>query len=164
MSDRYSKNIPDPRVIYADIIDLPHHQSRTHPHMSLYDRAAQFAPFAALTGYEDMVYEEARTTDNEIMLEEWEKEKINQKLNLICDIIADGHHPTLSITYFVPDDRKSGGEYVTVTEQIKRIDVTDKRIILMKTTDKSRINEFIDIDRVVDIRGDIVDYLDEAMD
>ena len=57
---------PDPRIVYADIIDLPHHQSTTHPHMSLYDRAAQFAPFAALTGYDDMITEEARKTNDSI--------------------------------------------------------------------------------------------------
>ncbi len=57
---------PDPRIVYADIIDLPHHQSSTHPHMSLYDRAAQFAPFAALTGYDDMITEEARKTNDSI--------------------------------------------------------------------------------------------------
>lgn len=57
---------PDPRIVYADIIDLPHHQSSTHPHMSLYDRAAQFAPFAALTGYDDMITEEARKINEDI--------------------------------------------------------------------------------------------------
>lgn len=57
---------PDPRIVYADIIDLPHHQSSTHPHMSLYDRAAQFAPFAALTGYDDMITEEARKINDSI--------------------------------------------------------------------------------------------------
>ncbi len=57
---------PDPRIVYADIIDLPHHQSSTHPHMSLYDRAAQFAPFAALTGYDDMITQEARKINDSI--------------------------------------------------------------------------------------------------
>lgn len=60
MTKGYRKNEPDPRIVYKDIIDMPHHQSLTHPHMSLYDRAAQFAPFAALTGYEDMINEEAQ--------------------------------------------------------------------------------------------------------
>jgi len=60
LANRYRENEPDPRIVYKDIIDMPHHQSLTHPHMSLYDRAAQFAPFAALTGYEDMINEEAQ--------------------------------------------------------------------------------------------------------
>ena len=74
---------PDPRIVYADIIDLPHHQSKTHPRMSLYNRAAQFAPFAALSGYDEMISEETRETGVQQQLEDWEMEKINQKLNLI---------------------------------------------------------------------------------
>ena len=155
---------PDPRIVYADIIDMPHHQSSTHPHMSLYDRAAQFAPFAALTGYEEMVDEEARETDTAISLEEWEMEKISQKLNLISDVIADGHHPSLSITYFKPDSKKAGGEYVTVTEAIKKIDTVSRRIVLMKTEGYGKMNMEIEIDKVTAITGDLVDYLDETID
>ena len=66
MAKRIINKEPDPRIVYADIIDLPHHQSSTHPHMSLYDRAAQFAPFAALTGYDDMITEEARKINDSI--------------------------------------------------------------------------------------------------
>ena len=77
MTKGISGKEPDPRVIYADIIDLPHHQSPTRPHMSLYDRAAQFAPFAALTGYDDMVAEEARIVDNKIELSETEIDRLN---------------------------------------------------------------------------------------
>ena len=102
---------PDPSIIYADIIDHPHWQSPTRPHMSLYDRAAQFAPFAALTGYDDMVSEEARLVDNKIELSEGEIELLNQKLNLLNDVIFDGVHPTVSITYFVPEKMKNGGKY-----------------------------------------------------
>jgi hypothetical protein len=154
---------PDPRIVYADIIDLPHHQSKTHPHMSLYNRAAQFAPFAALSGYEDMIGEESRETGSQTNLEEWEMEKISQKLNLISDVIDDGHHPALSITYFVPDAKKAGGEYLTVTEQIKKIDSVRRKIILMKKEGRAGLNVEIDIDKVTDIRGDLVDYLDETM-
>ena len=154
---------PDPRIVYADIIDLPHHQSKTHPHMSLYNRAAQFAPFAALSGYEDMIGEESRETGSQTNLEEWEMEKISQKLNLISDVIDDGHCPALSITYFVPDAKKAGGEYLTVTEQIKKIDSVRRKIILMKKEGRAGLNAEIDIDKVTDIRGDLVDYLDETM-
>ena len=66
MAKGITEKEPDPRIVYADIIDLPHHQSPTRPHMSLYDRAAQFAPFAALTGYDDMIVEEVRETDTRV--------------------------------------------------------------------------------------------------
>jgi hypothetical protein len=154
---------PDPRIVYADIIDLPHHQSGKHPQMSLYNRAAQFAPFAALSGYEDMIFEESRETEMQTQPEEWEMEKISQKLNLIADVIQDGHHPTLSITCFIPDEKKAGGSYVTVTEQIKRLDAVRKKVILMKKQGRAGLNAEIDFDRITDIRGELVDYLDESM-
>ena len=75
---------PDPRIVYADIIDLPHHQSPTHPHMSLYDRAAQFSSFDALTGYSDMVVEEAKLTDRQMELGEHDLEILNRRLNWIA--------------------------------------------------------------------------------
>ena len=154
---------PDPRIVYADIIDLPHHQSKTHPHMSLYNRAAQFAPFAALSGYDEMISEETRETGVQQQLEEWEMEKINQKLNLIDDVIKDGHRPTLTITYFVPDAKKAGGEYVTITEQIKKVDPVRRKIVLMKAEGRAGLNVEIDIDRISAIRGELVDYLDDSM-
>lgn len=101
---------PDPRIVYADIIDLPHWQSPTRPHMSLYDRSAQFASYKALSGYEDMVAEEARITDEEMQLSESKITMLNQKLNLIADAVKDGTHPELTFTVFVPDEKKSGGK------------------------------------------------------
>lgn len=154
---------PDPRIVYADIIDLPHHQSKTHPHMSLYNRAAQFAPFAALSGYEDMIAEESRETDMHMQLEEWEMEKINRKLNVIADAADHGLRPVLSITCFVPDTKKAGGAYVTTTEQIKRIDAVRRKVILMKTQGKAGLNVEIDFDQITDISGELVDGLDESM-
>jgi hypothetical protein len=106
MTKGITEKEPDPRVIYADIIDLPHHQSPTRPHMSLYDRAAQFAPFAALTGYDDMVAEEARIVENKVELSETEIDLLNQKLSLIADVIEKGEKPKVTITYFVPDQLK----------------------------------------------------------
>ena len=156
-------NQPDPRIVYADIIDLPHHQSKTHPHMSLYNRAAQFAPFAALSGYEDMISEESRETGHQTQLEDWEREKLSQKLSLISDVIEDGNCPILSITYFVPDAKKAGGEYTTVTEAIKKIDSVRRKIVLMKKEGRAGLNVEINIDQVTDIRGELVDYLDETM-
>ena len=91
------------RIVYADIINLPHFQSTKRPHMSLYDRAAQFAPFAALTGFDDMVTEEARLTDKPIELSEIELEALNRKMDLVELLLQDGGHPTLSFTCFEPD-------------------------------------------------------------
>ena len=122
---------PDPREVYADIIDHPHWQSPTRSHMSLYDRAAQFAPFAALTGYDDMVNEEARLVDQRIELGDEDLEKLNQKLNLINDVIRDGAQPTVSITYFVPDPLKAGGKYETLVDQVKKVDVVSGKLVLI---------------------------------
>jgi len=124
----------DARIEYGDIIDLPHHQSEKRAHMSLHDRAAQFAPFAALRGYDDEITETARTTDSRIELSAEETERLNEKLNsLICNIKQT---PEVSITYFKPDDRKSGGEYVTVTGKLRRIDEAKKVVIF---TDEKEI-------------------------
>ena len=155
---------PDPSIVYADIIDHPHWQSPTRPHMSLYDRAAQFAPFAALTGYDDMVSEEARLVDNKIELGDAELEKLNQKLNLINDVIRDGLHPTVSITYFVPDPLKAGGKYDTVEDQIKIVDTVKGKLVLMRTEGYGHMNVEIDLRDILEIRGELVDYLDDAID
>ena len=113
---------PNPRDIYGDIIDHPHWVSPTHPPMSLYDRAAQFAPFAALTGYEDMISEEARLVDNRIELGAEELEKLNRKLNRLSEALDAGERPVVTVTYFVPDPLKPGGLYETVTEAVRRVD------------------------------------------
>ncbi len=144
-----------PGYDYSDIIDMPHHQSIKHPHMSLHDRAAQFSPFAALTGYEDMVDEEGRLTQDRIEIDEQEREKIDWKLALIADILAKGHRPTVSITYFVPDAKKSGGEYVTTTEEIKKIDTAAGKLVLSRTGGIAKMNVTIDIKMVADLDVDI---------
>ena len=113
---------PDPREVYGDIIDHPHWESPKHPPMSLYDRAAQFAPFAALSGYDDMIDEEARMVDNRIELSEEETEELNRKLSRIDEKIGSGIRPAVTITYFVPDPLKPGGEYRTATEKVRRVD------------------------------------------
>ena len=113
---------PDPREVYGDIIGHPHRVSPKHPQMSLYDRAAQFAPFAALTGYEDMIGEEARLVDNKIELSDEELEDLNRKLAEISEMISRGLRPEATITCFIPDPLKPGGVYETVTEKIRRVD------------------------------------------
>ncbi len=113
---------------YDDIIDLPHHVSTTHPHMPMTDRAAQFMPFAALTGYEDAVRETARLTDEKVELTEDEKAALDMRLQRLADEIAS--RPTVTLTYFQPDKKKSGGAYVTTTGQLKKIDDYDGILIL----------------------------------
>ena len=120
---------------YDDIINLPHHRSESHKHMSAHDRAAQFAPFAALTGHGDAISETARLTENRIELDEYEKAETDRVLQLIQDKIKE--RPEISVTYFVPDKSKSGGKYVTVKKNVRIIDDVYRKLIM---TDKSEIN------------------------
>ena len=113
---------------YADIIGLPHHTSRTRPRMSVSARAAQFAPFAALTGYGAAVDEIARLTDDMIMLDENAKAMLDGKLQLVAEHIAE--HPEITVTYFEPDKKKSGGAYISVTGRVKEIDEYERVVKL----------------------------------
>ena len=110
---------------YDDIIDLPHPTSERHPRMPMANRAAQFSPFAALSGYDDAVKETARLTDGKIELTEEEKANLDARLQLLESGIA------ASFTYFQPDSRKQGGAYVTASGEVKRIDGIAREIILM---------------------------------
>jgi len=148
-------NKDDARVVYADIIDLPHHQSEKRPHMSLYDRAAQFSPFAALTGYDDMVREEARLTDDMRELSEMEQDNLDQKLFLLSKAIEDRDYPGVTITYFIPDERKSGGRYDRVSGIIKKIDPVERRIVLFAGNMISD-GRTIDMERISNIEGDLL--------
>ena len=103
--------------------------------MSLYDRAAQFAPFAALTGFDDMVTKEARLTDKPIELSEIELETLNRKMDLVELLLQDGGHPTLSFTYFEPDVINEGGRYLTRIGIVKKIDTFTKKLILYRSDD-----------------------------
>jgi hypothetical protein len=127
---------------YDDIINLPHHVSEKHPRMSLEQRSAQFAPFAALTGHAEAINETARLTDKKIEIDDELKEIINIKLQKIKEKI--NLKPKVSITYFVPDKKKSGGEYVTITENVKKIDEYNHEII-MNDNRKISIKDIIDI-------------------
>ena len=164
MTQGVKEGEPNGRDVYGDIIDHPHWQSPTRPHMSLYDRAAQFSAFDALAGYSDMISEEQRLTDSQIALEETDLERLNQKLNLISDVIADGHHPTVTITYFVPDEHKAGGAYVEVTDAVKRVDMTARKVVLMSTEGYGKLNKTISFDMIADIHGELVDYIDDTME
>ena len=113
---------------YDDIINLPHHVSPTRQRMSIHDRAAQFAPFAALVGYDDTVAETARLTESRPELDEQEQRAINERLAYIADHIHE--NPEVKIQYFVSDERKSGGAIIEVFGKVKKISATDGTIVL----------------------------------
>lgn len=127
---------------YDDIINLPHHTSNIRPPMSLSDRAAQFSPFAAMVGHDEAIEETARLTDRRIELSEDEKARLNEKLRRIVN--DAGHGDEVEIIYFVPDERKIGGKYVTKTGRVKRID-EDERTVIMEDWEKIRIEEIWEI-------------------
>lgn len=114
--------------IYDDIINLPHYQSKKRAHMSLEDRAAQFASFAALTGHEEAIEETARLTEKKIVLDEVAKEAISMKLFEISRNLDKKWN--VSITYFKPDKFKDGGVYLTDIGVVKKIDEVDKIIVM----------------------------------
>lgn len=130
---------------YDDIINLEHHISKTHKQMSMQNRAAQFAPFAALTGYEEAVKETARFTEQKIELDEELNNILDKKLRLIQSQIKN--MPEITVTYFVPDDKKRGGKYQKITGKIKKIDDYNKFIIF---TD----GKFISIKDIINISGE----------
>lgn len=105
---------------YSDIINLPHHVSRNHPQMPMEARAAQFAPFAALTGYDAVIHETARLTDKQVELEEYDNERLNRKFAELMDNFDN--HPEITVSYFKPDERKAGGSYTTASGTIKKFD------------------------------------------
>ena len=118
---------------YDDILHLPHHVSRKHPQMAMIDRAAQFSPFAALTGYDAAIRETGRLTERFVELEESDREVLDQRLQLIKSRL--GEHPTVSITYFQPDAKKEGGSYLCVRGPIKKIDEYRRTVTMMDGTE-----------------------------
>ena len=128
---------------YDDIIYLPHHVSQNYPQMSMHDRAAQFAPFAALTGYEASVGETARLTSERRELDPQEAEELNRRLTELAARLPD--HPEMTVEYFVPDDRKAGGAYVTVTGRVRHISVPEKTLVL----EDGAVISLEDVDSVV---------------
>lgn len=128
---------------YDDIIHLPHHVSATHPHMAAKDRAAQFSPFAALTGHGDAVKETARLTDKRIELDEYMKDVLSHRLQIIADRVKE--HPEIAITYFQPDAKKNGGVYVTVIGAAKKIN-EHERVVIMTDGIAIPIDEIVKVD------------------
>ena len=113
---------------YDDILHLPHPTSKRHPRMPIVDRAAQFSPFAALTGHRAAIEETARVTDRRIELDEDAKEQLDQMLQLLLERIDE--QPEITVTWFSPDKKKAGGQYHTATGKLKRIDTQESRLIL----------------------------------
>ena len=132
---------------YDDIINLSHHISKKHPKMSMEDRAAQFAPFAALVGYEDAVEETARITTKRIELNEEERNALDIKLQMLNEQIRIQIYPNVVIMYFVPDLKKDGGKYIKISGTVKRIDEYKQLIILDDKTE-------IPISEIISINGE----------
>lgn len=126
---------------YDDIIDLPHHVSKTHKQMSIIDRAAQFSPFAALTGYDDVIKETSRTTEKKIILSDNQIAILNEKLLILSECKIQ---PLVTIIYFKKDKRKEGGKYLKIDGKIKRFDDVNKAMILADGT-TIPINDLFDI-------------------
>ncbi len=131
---------------YKDIINLPHYQSKKRPHMSNYDRAAQFSPFAALTGHDEAIRETARLTDKKLELDEMTKTMLNEKFNFIMEHIYD--QPEITVTYFIPDTSKSGGMYMDFTGKVKKYDYLNR---ILYFTDNTEIK----VDDISEIESEI---------
>lgn len=116
--------------IYKDIINLPHHISEKHMPMSRLGRAAQFSPFAALSGYEDLINESRRINEQQHILSEDELMVLNDRLSYLQSIIQQG--PEISVEYYLPDEKRKGGKYLTVTGVLTKIDSLTKTLIINK--------------------------------
>lgn len=131
---------------YEDIINLPHHVSSNRVHMSVYDRAAQFSPFAALTGFDGAIQETARLTDQRIELDEAEKTILDEKLRIVQENLS--RYQEVEFIYFRSDEHKTGGEYITVRGVVKKIDAYERVAVMQNGTR-------IPIEEIVDIKGEM---------
>lgn len=135
---------------YDDIIHLPRHVSAKRPHMTAMDRAAQFSPFAALTGYDAAIKETARLTNERIELDEYMKGALSDRLQSIADRIKE--HPEIAVSYFQPDAKKNGGAYVTAVGTVKKIDVFERIVVMANGT-------LIPFDEIISIDGQIFETM-----
>ena len=136
---------------YEDIINLPHHVSPSRPQMPMSDRAAQFAPFAALTGYDAAIKETGRLTDEKIELDEEALTALDMKYQFLMDALDDA--PEVTITYFQPDERKAGGKYVSAVGVVRKVDDFERRITMQDGTK-------IPMDDVLSIDGELFSSLE----
>lgn len=127
---------------YDDIINLSHHVSSTRPHMSIEERAAQFSPFAALTGHEDAIKETARQTEREIILDENELEILDEKLKAILSDKSDNKN--IKVVYYVPDENKNGGKYVECSGRVKKMDEY-RHVLVMEDGTEISVGRIADI-------------------
>lgn len=127
---------------YSEIIDLPHHVSKKHPQMSLSDRAAQFSPFAALVGYDDTIDETARITDAKSELDDDRKTMLDMKYRILKDNIK--FYPEISVEYFIPDEHKAGGKYITFTEKLIKT-AEHERLLIFEDGTKIPLDDIYDI-------------------
>ena len=136
---------------YDEIMGLPHHISKTRPQMPMSDRAAQFAPFAALTGYDAAIKETGRLTDERIELDVEALNALDMKYQLLMEALDE--EPEVTITYFQPDERKAGGKYLTATGAVKKVDDFERRITMQDGTK-------IPMDDVLSIDGELFSSLE----
>ena len=136
---------------YDEIMGLPHHISKTRPQMPMSDRAAQFAPFAALTGYDAAIKETGRLTDERIELDVEALSELDMKYQLLMEALDEA--PEVTITYFQPDERKAGGKYLTATGAVKKVDDFERRITMQDGTK-------IPMDDVLSIDGELFSSLE----
>ena len=127
---------------YDNIINLPHKQSKTRPPMAVADRAAQFAPFAALTGHDAVIRETARQVGRKIELSEDVKVELDRKIRELAENI--NKQPEIAITYFKPDEKKTGGEYITTCSKVKKIDEY-RCVLIMENEDEILVDDIIQI-------------------
>ena len=137
---------------YDDMLYLPHHTSLTRRPMPLADRAAQFSPFAALTGYEAAIQETARLTDAFVELSEDSKAVLNEKFLMLMEAVST--RPEISVTFFREDGEKAGGAYHTLTGRLRKIDAYTRTLFLEN-------GETIPLEMIHDIQGDLFRSLDE---
>lgn len=145
---------------YTDILTLPHHKAANRPHMSMHDRAAQFSPFAALTGFDGVIAETGRMTDQKAELSESQMILLNQKLTLINDTIQDGYHPMVTVVYFVPDAKKEGGSYQEYTGKVQQVDAVERKLVFLAANERSADRD-ISIDVIREIHGEVVDFMED---
>ena len=150
----------DDRNPYAGIIHLPHHQSATRPHMSMLNRAAQFSPYAALVGFDGVIAETGRLTDRKVELSETEKIMMDQKLTLINDVLQDGRHAVITVSFFVKDPLKEGGAYEEYTGSVRKIDPVARAIVFLAANGRSS-GKTIPVDDICELRGNLVDDVDD---
>ena len=127
--------------------------------MSLHDRAAQFAPFAALVGYDEMVDEEARLTERQIAPGESDLDRLDRKFSRLSGLLSAKQRPVISALVFVPDPRKAGGRYDTVTGRVRKLDPYEKKLVLLR--ESSPAEEIsLNMDRILDLSGDCLEETD----